>query len=462
MKARMLRNGELIIKYKVTAKPVMTNEQAEARDFEHCLVYVKDDKKGKVIHSFVGRVNAGVSSHPIVDVYPKIPPQFGEYIIFQSLDSDLQEGISTAAKQSGELTTPYSEPSARKGYATAEVERRRRAITFDPDASPIEKAITALRIQKTDKDSQREAFIELFAAFRAYMRVRSEHPMPLSKKKGLSCNQFVANVAKISAINKLFPGGLPQEILNIYNSIISEINRRKKANEGHKLIDVSNELFESFYKAVIKHLDENERLRVTVGQTNIQNIIEMLCRPLKGTGTNALLPMIMKGMQLDLAGCMIYVKDGTHINPMVLDRENMEKIFNFYQKVFQQIPPGVFEAHELENIFNKIKNYSPQMILDLSAEKINELRLALKINTPTVIQDQSPSPSRDKSMMVDEGKDESMMKDEVYEEDEAPILPKADKVAKFIQFWDHSAQINEKEDPQKNNTPVDKSDKTIK
>jgi hypothetical protein len=160
-----------------------------------------------------------------IEDYYSSKKALGKVLVLHCIDEEIAKNIQKFILIYKNLKTPYSVPDSRR-----------------PD------------IHNTIEDLER---LEFFRAFRAFVRLNQKNPQPLSKysakDKGVPCSGFVSYIVKAAIIAKIFPNGLPNDLMNLYTEIEKE---RKNQKSGKKLDHVNPELLKLFETNAQAYLEQ--------------------------------------------------------------------------------------------------------------------------------------------------------------------------------------------------------------
>jgi hypothetical protein len=193
--------------------------------------------------------------------------------------------------------------------------------------------------------------LELFRAFRSSRRNYDPndekfHTKPLSKKRGVSCSNFLFYAMKAAVVKTLFPDGLPKEILDKMNEI-ENLKGISKSDSGEvtkvsklKQIDFSH--FEEFEKLVYEHTKNNK----DISEEMKLELVRFLLSPVKGRGIIDFCNNIMNFSNVcEFSGYLIYEKDTKgKMTPLVMDSDSYSE--------FSQ--PGI--THKMEVTTEELVN----------------------------------------------------------------------------------------------------------
>ncbi len=186
----------------------------------HVMTYL-DDKT--VAHATNGLHQLGVRSHALFGksgMITSVEFPISRHVVIRCKDPLLRQNIAKAA-----LVWDAHAPHYREQLHKMVAENKQSAVKqklklFTP--------YTATGTRKADTGNLADIECkEAYRAFRAYLRNKTKKP--LSKNKGVNCNEFIAYCIKVGAIDTLFPKGIPQTLL--YAIITIE---NQKARMGYK------------------------------------------------------------------------------------------------------------------------------------------------------------------------------------------------------------------------------------
>lgn len=193
-----LKNGDIIITQDSPVPSKMSPDEAlkHLNQFaDHGMVYNDGSKEPSVYHSFFGHKTQGVGRHPL-SLFGKV--ELGTHCIVRFKDEKTAVVIGAAVE------------SFNRELSREELEQRPK-----DERGIIQLTTPFANFHERKEDTpERVALHELFRAFRAHMR--STDGLPLSKKKGVSCSNFVSYAVKIAIIERLFPQGVPPSLQLFY------------------------------------------------------------------------------------------------------------------------------------------------------------------------------------------------------------------------------------------------------
>ena len=160
---------------------------------------------------------------------------------------------------------------------------------------------------------------ELYRAFRSFMR-NQEH-VPLSKNKGVSCNQFIGFSLKVAIIDTLFNGDIPKELMQKYK----EIEAYKASKHLSKLNQIPEQLFKEFQELFnkITQDDKYEKER---------KLIQYLGMGVKGSMVRQLCESAFNEQNWDTEYLIIVQKKDGSKNPYVLSFQEAQELYNALSK----------------------------------------------------------------------------------------------------------------------------------
>lgn len=283
-------------------------ERALASNAFHGSIYHQtNDKEKNIVHAQTGTYQTGVKkilldryTRPTEDPYTKEDSytKLGDYYILRCKQSDVASKI-------GEVAARWAPKILPEQY---------KFLTYDDCKGLILPTPHGHRTSSgRDIAVQHQNAIHLYRALRAYIRNKTPlrtHPipqeaMPLSKKQGVSCSDFVAYSHKVALIDTLFPTGLPKNVLQLMN----DIQQYKDKNAIKKASEIPNEML----------LALADSLHKSISEENYQQLII----PVKSMGINFFAQRIIDHPKhWEHKGYLCYV-DG---EPYIIDHKTFQEI----------------------------------------------------------------------------------------------------------------------------------------
>lgn len=268
----------------------------------------KDEKEvassGTVYHSSSGFYH-GVISHPLIKLqfegFQNMFP-IGMDLVIRTKDDRVNQSLFLTAKLWGDISpevlskiplTPII-PKTEDSDDTDEKDIDERNYKY---IKKMPTPFTMFSDRRAD-DPTLSPQLELYRAFRAYNRNRSTPVAPLSKKKGISCGNFVNYALKVAIIDRLFPHGLPEKIQKKIQEIeniklqsqkpkenTSDENKEKPPSTDQrisKLSQLNTQLFKEFETIVKESLTGKDEHKDS-SFLNKEEWINFLTSPVKHT-----------------------------------------------------------------------------------------------------------------------------------------------------------------------------------
>jgi hypothetical protein len=160
---------------------------------------------------------------------------------------------------------------------------------------------------------------ELYRAFRSFMR-NQEH-VPLSKNKGVSCNQFIGFSLKVAIIDTLFNGDIPKELMQKYK----EIEVYKASKHLSKLNQIPEQLFKDF-QALFDKITQDSKY------DKERKLIQYLGMGVKGSMVRELCESAFNAQTWDTEYLIIVQKKDGSKKPYVLSFQEAQELYNALSK----------------------------------------------------------------------------------------------------------------------------------
>jgi len=274
---------------------------------DHGLIY----SDLKVYHSQSGRHQSGVRSHELL-TFMSSKAALGRLLVLRLKDEEVSKNISSVVNKWDPLRDQKIYEKAKQNVIEGMI------ILPTPFTNFMER-------QKDVGSANGIGRLALFRAFRAYRRNQLE--IPLSKKKGVSCGNFVSYAIKVAIIEKFFPKGLPKDILEKI-----EVIESKKTNDQRKLSKIDPKEFEEFEKIVDRHLhflDAKETKEISL----TAELIKELYRSIKGLSiSNFCINALAHPDLWGISGYVFYREHNNKQEPWVMSHEAYLNFRNVYKK----------------------------------------------------------------------------------------------------------------------------------
>lgn len=311
MGIKKLLSGSLLVK-KITSKNIpdtLNFKENLSNESWHGMIYyeeVKESTQGRIIHSQSGGRQEGVRSHLIEKAISPAEHFLGDIYVLSPKQKEFHAGFAKVASR--------WDPNL-----TWEQAKKR----------PTELGSVLLPTRYNKRNSEVESnnyhvTHTLYRAFRAYLRNHTPYKesntklklkaQPLSKKKGISCSDFVSYSYKVTLLESIFPKKLPKKI----QQKMEKIAAYKKKNHISKLEQIPNTLFQKFANKVEKYIPKEDK--------NYQK----LCVPAKGMGIEFFTSNAFEREEdWEFSGYLCYVKrDGVKetYESYVIDHDTYKKL----------------------------------------------------------------------------------------------------------------------------------------
>lgn len=185
--------------------------------------------------------------------------------------------------------------------------------------------------RKVDDENDAKYF-ELYRAILAYQRNHDIPVQPLSKKKGVSCGNYISYSYKAAIVDYLFPNGLSHDLINQMKKISS-----------------------------LKYTDDKKKKISDLDIKHFHELTDIFLQELKNINVQEK-ESLFKFLQLNTKG--------RTVNYFIEEIVNMPDIFEikgviFYKKVEQQLIPYVLNLEALLKLVqnNNEENDTPSLIL---------------------------------------------------------------------------------------------------
>jgi len=251
-----LNDGDVIIEIEevITSNKTERLKSKICSSAEHGMIY----GNSKLYHSSQGNQQGGVRSHSVEHIFHN-KCTLGEKLVFRIKNEEIRKNLIS-------IVTQWDPTRDAKIYEEAKKNKKSGRIILP---TPF----VNYRYRKKDVGNSEEiSQFELFRVFRAY--TRNKEDKPLSKKKGVSCGNFVSYSIKAAIIQTLFPKGLPEAIREKYHFI-----EKKKTDTNRKLSNISLDEFKEFQDIVLKNLPNDQK---EMGNIPLIELYNELCRAVKG------------------------------------------------------------------------------------------------------------------------------------------------------------------------------------
>ncbi|CAM2968898.1 Uncharacterised protein [Legionella steigerwaltii] len=236
------------------------------------------------------------------------------------------------------LPTPYATLSDDRRQTDYERIKKQKEVAKEESAKakepPIKTDSTSAMMfimeEETDKqhlldDDELEAVEklseqhELYRAFRSFMR--NQENVPLSKSKGVSCNQFIGFSLKVAIIDTLFNGDIPKELMQKYK----EIEAYKASKHLSKLNQVPEQLFKEFQTLFDKITQDSKYEKE-------RKLIQYLGIGVKGSMVRELCESAFNEQDWDTEYLIIVQKKDGSQKPYVLSFQEAQELYNALSK----------------------------------------------------------------------------------------------------------------------------------
>lgn len=284
-----LKNGDIFIDVdNLSSLNAETEKEAFKnlkRSADHGLIY----REGRIYHATRGSHQAGVRSHVLthgIEISEEESVPLGSRVVLRPKDEKLSQHLAVVVDR-------WDPKLSRE-----EAEKLPKDETHHVALLPTR--FTDFFERKSDPENLR-GILELYRAFRDYWRNISDPPIPLSKKKGVSCGNFVSISLKVAMIQRLFPSGIPTALKEKFEEIekLKTPNDKRTDNtnltdeerealhEVTKLSQIDIQLFKEFEALVKENLKESKEI-----PEKFEKYIEFLYIPVKGRSVNDLCQML--------------------------------------------------------------------------------------------------------------------------------------------------------------------------
>lgn len=322
-----LHDGDIVIEIDPPEESVL-GEQASDTVFKdyitrfsmHSLVY----SKNRLFHSSEGEHEVGVRSHELLKQTSDTEPLGGRAVI--RCQDPLVGKYLAEAVSSWDQRIKYGSSREWQKYTASlpKEERTGRAL--------LNTRFTHFNERKKDETEQSPHY-EIYRAFRAFERCKAGKP--LSKTQGVSCSNFIAYALKVAIINKLFPEGVPKEILDALQKIQEVRTASKKPSSEEKEKKTTHQkmsgeaanLVVDFEKLVQKHLAKRPESKEPT--SNRESLIKFLYSAIKGFGITNLCQKLEEFPDLfKFEGYLYYEDKFKESQARVVDHDTLLKIYH--------------------------------------------------------------------------------------------------------------------------------------
>lgn len=349
-----LRDGDILIEMEDdTSIKVIGKKKAdilrhavETNSSSHAATHYQ----GSEFHSVVGQEYSGVMKQHILKNIPINQPK-AQYKM---------EGRIVVRCKDQELGRLFGETASRWAVRLTEEEMGGRPKRLNTTQLFVPYSDWDLRVEDSKDRSQLH---ELYRAFRAYMRNHTIPVVPLSKKKGVSCSQFIGYSLKAAIIERIFPKEqidlLIQQVKKIES--LKYIGEKKEGKEVtarvSKLAQIDKKHFEAF-----KELFETCQKSVDI--ENREKYFAFLTTPVKYNNVDKLVAKIDSNPEIfEFAGYFCVIK-GDKARAAVLDHDAYLKLVQPEDKKKKPKSHDIFiEESELVKI--GVVTHSPESAAEL-------------------------------------------------------------------------------------------------
>lgn len=310
----------------------LTDEGNADSPLFHALVF----QKGKVFHSALGMNYSGIMSNDVLREYrhshdeddsddEKEPPKIEDRIVLCCKDEKLGALFGETC-QRWAIRLGESELAARPKLPYGQIKLSTPFAEWNARGKEV----------KDDPEKLRQQHA-MYRAFRGFMRNHANPPIPLSKNKGVSCDQFLGYSLKSAMIERIFP----KEQLDKILAKLMEIEAVKKDNGYKKLRQIPLKHFEDFEKLVnecFAEAKENKEFHIP----NRSKYFDYLSTPVKYSSIDHFGQRVLHNPEIfEFKGYFCILKDGDKMTPGVLDHD-------LYLKLIQPKPEEREEGEEEE------------------------------------------------------------------------------------------------------------------
>ncbi|MHB1949290.1 MAG: hypothetical protein ACYCQI_14380 [Gammaproteobacteria bacterium] len=334
-----LRDGDILIEMEDDSsikvidkkKEEILSLTVETQSSSHGSIYYKD----KEYHSVEGTKYSGVMKQDILKPFPlqqsKAKYKMEGRIILRCKDKELGRLVGeTAARWA--VTLSQDELKARP-------QRHNTTQLFVPLSSWDE---------RVEDSKDRAALHELYRAFRAYMRNHATPVVSLSKKKGVSCSQYISYSLKSAIIERLFSKEQIDKLIQKVKEIESLKYRRVQEGKGEQK---QIERISKLSQIDIKHFEDFNQLflacQKSIDIENREKYFAYLVTPVKSKNIDKLVARIADNPEIfEFAGYFCVIK-GDKPRAGVVDHDSYLRLVQPEEKEKRPKPHDVF-IHESE------------------------------------------------------------------------------------------------------------------
>ena len=324
-------------------KEIVKEDKLSDEESKGNLLHVDSVYKNKIFGSSPGSNYMGVMSHHVLKKYEKMLGSDSD----DSYDSDQEE--ETPKMESRIVIRLKDEALGRLHGETCS--RWAKFLSPDElkDRPKLQYGTVKLFVPFTEwnvrnaDDQDRKKLHEIYRAFRAYMRNHATPVIPLSKNKGISCNQFIEYSLKAAMIERLLPKDKIEKILQKMQEIESIKHKGDESGKPFKkLKQIPKQLFEDFDKLVIDCFREAQDAK-DHQIPNREKYINYLYSPVKKSSIDYLGSRIIQNPEIfDFRGYFCVIKDKKGDTPGVLDHDSYLKLIKPKKASREAVPHDVF------------------------------------------------------------------------------------------------------------------------